>query len=76
MDTRITADIEYIDGPLAGLLIPAGYHVTTCGPSVAQRIVAWLLGLEKTGDFTRAAVTGNRFRVVGGVEACLIKRTS
>ena len=76
MDTRITADIEYIDGPLAGLLIPAGYHVTTCDPSSARRTIAWLLGLARTGDFTRAVGTGSKYRVVGGISACSIQRAS
>ena len=57
---RVTADITYLDGALAGLTIPEGYTVSG---QAAQRIMCWLLRVQHANDFVRAAVTGNRYTV-------------
>jgi hypothetical protein len=68
MTYRVTADIEYLDGALEGLLIPAGYRVTYPNYRLAMKCAAWLQKVERTNDFVRAAVTGNRYAVRGHVE--------
>ena len=67
MTYRVLADIKYIDGALAGLTIPAGYSAAV--PNLQRAIVTcdWLQRVERERDFVRAAVTGNRYTVVGNV---------
>jgi len=68
MKYRVTADIEYLDGTLAGIVIPAGF--TTTDPDIhhAIRRVQWLQRVMRENDFIRAVGTGNKYRVVGGIE--------
>lgn len=58
---KITADIEYLDGTLAGLLIPSGYHVTYPTLESAVRCTQWIKRTMKDKDFVRAYGTGNRY---------------
>ena len=60
---RITADIRYLDGNLAGMTISAGYHITTESRGEADRTQAWLNKVRSEGDFIRAAGTGCRYIV-------------
>lgn len=62
---QVRADICYLDGPLRGLLLPYGYAVTYASPEPAYRCAAWLTKVRAEQDFIRAAVTGNRYQVVG-----------
>ena len=64
---RVTADIEYLDGTLAGMVIPAGYSVSEVDVAHAHRTVTWLKRVQRERDFVRAAVTGNRYRIVGRI---------
>lgn len=58
---RIAVDVEYLDGTLAGLTIPAGYAVTVPESSV-PRIMRWIAKVTRENDFVRATGTGNRYR--------------
>lgn len=60
---RITADVEYLDGLLRGLFIPAGHSYTVPTQELAVQRVAELAELERNGDFIKATITGNRYRV-------------
>ena len=64
----VQADIEYLDGTLAGMVIPAGFRVTHTRKPEAMRTVRFLRKVCDTNDFVRAAVTGNRYRIVGHIE--------
>lgn len=68
----VTADIRYLDGTLAGLTIPGGFR--TSEPDIAHAVKRqrWLRGVMEAGDFIRAAVTGNRYEIVGGIRAEVI----
>lgn len=61
MGYRVTADIRYLDGNLAGLEIPAGHCVNYMSREQAQRAAQRIEKTRAAGDFTRAAVTGNRY---------------
>lgn len=65
---RVSADIEYLDGALVGLTIPAGFSITTPCVRQAQSTMRWLDQVRRKDDFIRAAVTGNRYKVVGNIE--------
>lgn len=65
---RVAADIEYLDGALKGLLIPAGYNCRFVTYKDAQRVAAWLERVRQTADFVRATGTGKRYTVRGGIE--------
>jgi hypothetical protein len=65
---RVIADIEYLDGALAGMVIPSGYSVTFPNDRAAYRCAAWLKRIQSADDFIRAAVTGNRYKVAGSVD--------
>lgn len=67
MTYRVTADIEYLDGNLAGVSIPAGYSLTCPDQWHATNTTRWLQRVRDTKDFIRAAVTGNRYRIVGEI---------
>ena len=60
---RITADVEYLDGFLAGLCITGGHSYTVPSQELAVSRVRELSELERTGEFIKAAVTGHRYRV-------------
>lgn len=64
---RVTADIQYQDGTLAGLLIPAGYGVNYPTRRSAQRCAAWLCKVQREKDFIRAVGTGCKYNIVGRV---------
>lgn len=64
---QVSADIRYLDGTLAGLLIPAGYRLTVPSARRATQIASWLSGVRSRGDFVRATGSGNRYEVVGAV---------
>lgn len=60
---RVTADVEYLDGFLRGLFIPAGHSYTVPDQEMAVSRVRELADLERTGGFLTAAVTGHRYTV-------------
>ena len=64
----VSADIKYMDGWLAGMVIPAGYRCTFPTRSTAMSAVRWLTKVHRECDFVRAAVTSHRYAVVGGIE--------
>lgn len=64
----VTADIEYLDGTLAGLEIPAGFTVPVSSPRRAVTVARQLAQLRKWGEPIAAAVTGNKYRIVGRIE--------
>lgn len=61
---RISADILYLDGPLAGTVIPDGYQVGVAALHQAPRYTTWMERVRSSGDFVRAAVTGHRYQLV------------
>jgi glutamine amidotransferase PdxT len=67
MQYHVQADIKYLDGTLAGLVIPGGYSITVPDEHHAKRIVAKLARIQSENDFVRAACTGNKYQVVGNV---------
>ena len=69
MEYHVTADIEYLDGTLRGMVIPAGYSVTLPDERHAQRVVAHLSKVMRSDDFVRAVSTGNRYKVRGGIHS-------
>jgi len=64
---RVTADITYIDGALAGLTITDGYAVPYPTIEAASRCSRWLSKVLATRDFIRATGTGHRYMVTGNV---------
>ena len=64
MTYLIQADIEYLDGALAGIVIPAGYSVTVPDLRHAVRVSSHIQRVYFEKDFIRATGTGNRYRVV------------
>jgi hypothetical protein len=64
---RVSADIEYMQGNLSGIEIPAGYTVTVPNMRRALSVARWLGTVKRQGDFIRAAVTGNKYRVCGRI---------
>jgi hypothetical protein len=62
---RVSADIKYLDGTLAGLDLPHGYTVTMPTRKLAQRTAMFLERVRQSDDFIRACVTGNRYKVTG-----------
>ncbi len=64
---RVTADIQYDVGALAGLYLPAGYSISVANEAQALRLQCWLAKVYASDDFIQAAVTGHRYRVMGGV---------
>ena len=64
MAYRITADIRYLDGALAGITIPSGYSVTYEDRNAADRCHTWLHRVWREADFIRACGTGNRYEIV------------
>lgn len=64
---RVSADIRYMDGTLAGLEIPAGFSCTYQNNMKAYSVAAWLKRVHKAGDFIRATGTGNKYTVTGNV---------
>ncbi len=67
MTIRVTADISYIDGNLTGLTIPSGYAINVPDTTHAIRTTQWLTKVRDTGDFIRAAITGDRYKIVGNI---------
>lgn len=67
MITQIRSDIEYLDGPLAGLRIVDGFNVTCGDRAEADRTVAWVHKVRATDDFVRAIGTGHCYRFVGEI---------
>lgn len=67
MTFRVTADIKYIDGTLAGLEIPAGFSATYPNRSIANRCSAWLERTMRAKDFVRATGTGAKFNITGRI---------
>ena len=63
---RISADIEYLDGTLAGMVIPDGWSATYPKQSMF-RITRWLERVRRQDDFIRATGTGNRYKVRGNI---------
>jgi hypothetical protein len=63
---RISADIRYLTGALAGLTIPDGHAVTEPTRTDAMRVVRFLSKVRTDGDFIRS-VTGNRYEVVSEI---------
>ena len=61
----VSADIEYLDGALAGLTIPAGYLVSFPTRPAAHRAAAWVRHTRRADDVVRATGTGNKYRFVG-----------
>lgn len=59
---RVTADIEYLDGNLAGLVLPSGYGVMVPTMRDAQKLRKWVAETSAANDFVRAAITGNRYQ--------------
>lgn len=57
----VTADIEYLDGNLAGCVIPSGQRTMFPNRSSAMRQWNWLATTFHNKDFIRAAVTGDRY---------------
>ena len=64
---QVSADIEYLDGTLAGVQIPSGYSVSVPTSKRAAQVASWLRAVRLNNDFIRAAVTGNRYRVAGRI---------
>jgi hypothetical protein len=64
---RVAADIEYLDGSLSGLVLVDGFHATFPDRESANRCSQWLCKVAAENDFVRAAVTGNRFKVIGHI---------
>ena len=60
---RVSADIKYLDGILADMVIPDGHTLTMPDISLATRRAAWLNGVHDSDDFIRAAVTGSRYKI-------------
>ncbi len=67
MTYRVSADIEYLNGPLAGIRIPAGYSTTYPDQWHATNTSRWLQHVRDTKDFIRATVTGDRYRIIGEI---------
>lgn len=63
MAFKVSADIHYLDGTLAGVDIPAGHFVTFSERGPAEKYARFLQKVRLAGDFIRAAVTGNRYNV-------------
>lgn len=63
----VQADIRYIDGTLAGIVIPGGYRVTVPDATHAARVERNLRRAAINGDTVRACLTGNRYAVVGNI---------
>jgi hypothetical protein len=61
------ATIEYTSGPLAGVQIPGGFHVTVATTSKASFYRRFLDAKLASGETVIAAVSRNQYRVVGGV---------
>jgi hypothetical protein len=59
---RVSADIEYLDGNLAGLVLPSGYGVMQTSRFAATKLAAWVSSVIAADDFVRAAITGNRYK--------------
>lgn len=57
----VTADIRYLDGTLAGMVIPSGYRVTYTDRNGVFRATRWIERVRRDGDFVRATGTGNRY---------------
>lgn len=58
----IQFDVTYLDGNLAGLLIP-GQTVTYPDRNSFDRALRFYVQVARDGDFIRAVVTGNRYTV-------------
>jgi len=58
---RVTADIRYLDGVLAGLEIPDGYSVAYMSVYDATKTAKWIESVRAKEDFVRATGTGNRY---------------
>jgi len=65
---RVSADIKYLDGWLAGLTIPAGFTATYPNRSRAQSVARFLARVCQSDDFIRATGTGHRYKVCGHIE--------
>jgi hypothetical protein len=72
----ITADIEYLDGALAGLVIPSGFSIKTPDASVARSTLKFLHRVRREKDFVRAVGTGNRYTIVGEIKSSTIVAAS
>lgn len=59
---RLSADIEYLDGTLAGMTIPDGWHAVYPDGAEVIRAYRWADRTYRAGDFVRATGTGNRYR--------------
>jgi hypothetical protein len=68
MTYRVTADIAYLDGPLAGQHISDGHDVTQPTKVAAMRVVRWLQRVRREHDFIRASMTGHRYYVRGNIQ--------
>ncbi len=65
---RVSADIRYMDGTLAGLDIPGGWSVTYPSRNQALRIARMLKCEQHSGAQIIACGTGNRYQITGGIE--------
>lgn len=65
MQFRICADIQYVEGVLAGITIPEGYSVTMPDLLTTKRTMDFLDEARLTKEPILAALTGSLYRIVG-----------
>lgn len=59
---KVTADITYDEGALAGLLIENGYEVNMPDYKHALRVIRWIEKTMRANDFVRAVGTSQKYR--------------
>ena len=64
---QVAASIRYLDGALAGLIIPSGVNLRYPTLSPARRAVAFFAKVRRDRDCIRATGTGHRYQIVGEV---------
>jgi hypothetical protein len=62
LNYMVSADIRYLDGALAEIVIPSGYRVGRLSIEAACLISRWIEKTRAADDFARAAYTGNRYQ--------------
>lgn len=65
MTYRIDADITYLDGPLAGVLIKDGFSLTTWSWRIARAVADRVDAQRASGNATIAAVTKSEYVISG-----------
>lgn len=68
MSFCVSADITYVEGPLAGIPLPKALSISFPNAASAEVVAARLARHRDARTLRTAAVTGNRYLITGGID--------